>query len=435
MDFKGLDILVLGYGESGKGAVGLLKKMQANVYVYCDEPLDIEDKSVTKTDRLDKDYFFAVASPSFSFAHEAVKRLRMNNIRVIGEIELGYICCPSSIVAVTGTNGKSTVVSLSANLLKRAGVNAISCGNFGIAFSKVASTCGPYDVPIVEVSSFQLEAIENFSPDIAIITNISKDHMDRYSDYEEYIAAKKNIFKNQLPGDILIANYDDEQVRAMANETLSEVFYFSRKEKVNGAYLDNGDIVYTAENKKIRLCNVKDIYSDYPFEIENCLAVITLGGVLNIPSAVILESVRSYQGLPHRMQPAGEYGGKKYYNNSKATNVAGSLASVNAVKDDCLLILGGSSKNEDFNELFAKLPDNVKHIAICGANARVIQNVAVKYNKISEVFSSLEEIIRYSKSLSDIKAVVYAPGSASFDKYSNFEERGLVFCELVKGLN
>lgn len=433
MNFDNLDILILGYSKSGKGAVNLLQKLNANVYVYDDNITDI-NSDIEVVDKPNRDYDMAVVSPAFSEKHKIMQELKAKNIKVISEIELSYLICQSSIIAVTGTNGKSTVTKLSENLLKKAGIDAVACGNFGVAFSSIVADCDRSLVPIVEVSSFQLENIECFSPDIAIITNISKDHLDRYSSFDEYIATKKKIIQNQLPKDYLILNYDDAIVRDFAKESRAKVFYFSGKNRVNGAYLVDDNICVFRNNQEIRLCKTSDIYLDYPFEVMNVLAVVTLGSILNIPLSVIVETIREYKPLPHRLQLVGEYFGKKYYDNSKATNVASTLASVNAIKEDSILILGGSNKNEDFIELFNNLPENVKYIAICGENAKSILKIASLYNTKAKIYNSLQDIITETKDYTDIKAVILAPSSASFDSYNNFEERGQKFCEIVKSL-
>ena len=429
-----MNILILGFGKSGQGAYDLLQKDKTN---YIDVYLDNLDSSLIKTfkdvsfiNSINKKYDLAIASPGFSKDSFAIKKLKEQNIKTISEIELGYMYA-KNIIAVTGTNGKSTTSKLIENMLLRAGIDCIVCGNFGYSFCKAVSE-NKNRVFIVETSSFQLETIDLYKPKAIVITNISKDHLDRYSSFEEYINTKKRILKN-YKNEILVANYDDKIVREMVKDFNDKVGYFSTKTKTNLAYLKEDKICYF-NKEEIELLSTKDLYIDYPFEIENCLAVISLGLKLNIPIADILSTVKYFDGLKYRLEYVREYNGKKYYNNSKCTNIASCIQSIKAIKEDCLLILGGSSKNENFSDLFNNLPNNVKRIAICGNNANSIIKYAVKYNNICKVYNNLEDILEESKNFDDIKVVLYSPSSASFDKYTCSEHRGEVFCNLAKNI-
>ncbi len=414
--------IVLGLGKSGKAAKELLEKNGYSVDVYD------KNKKINEIN-FSKDYLIAVISPGVS-GDKIISEIEKRDIPIISEIELAYRYVNFPTVAVTGTNGKSTVVKLIKEMLCQSGYRAEITGNFGYPYSLL---CERTDiVAVLEASSFQLERVDKFSPDVAVITNITPDHMDRYDSFDSYVNAKKNIFKNQLSSDLLIANYDDITVREIVKDAKSKVLYFSRENKVNGCYLDNGCIVVNRGGKIVRLIDVSDLYSSYPFEIENCLCALTFGLAVGLGLGDILSVVKNYNGLKHRLDLVGEYGGKRYYDNSKATNVASCLASVNAINGNIALILGGSSKNEDFKSLFEKLPKKVKYIAVCGANSESIIKSSGIYNTITKKYADLESIIQNLATMEGIDAVIYAPSSASFDKYSGFEERGEVFCSLVK---
>ena len=413
--------IVLGLGKSGKAAKELLTK---NGYL-----VDVYDRNGINELNFEKDYLIAVISPGFC-EKDIISEIESRNIPIISEIELAYRYANFPTVAVTGTNGKSTVVKLIKEMLTSCGYDAECTGNFGYPYSLLVQS--ENKVAVLEASSFQLERVDMFSPDVAIITNITPDHMDRYNTFDEYVSAKKNIFKNQLSTDLLISNYDDEVVRQVVKDAKSKVIFFSAKNKVNGCYLVDNCIVKDVGEKQVRLINVEDLYSTYPFEIENCLCAVTFAISIGLGVRDILQVVKNYNGLKHRLSFVGEFNGKKYYDNSKATNVASCLASVNAISGNIALILGGSSKNEDFKYLFEKLPNNVKYIAVCGDNSEsIIKNSGI-YSSITKKYPDLESIIQNVSGMEQIDSVVYAPSSASFDKYSCFEERGEVFCSLVK---
>lgn len=444
-----MKVLVLGYGKSGKGAVKLLIKNGFNVDIYTDSNLNQTDldyeynnieklrnkyKKIVSVNFIDKViglYDFAVVSPGFTIDNPIIQLLKNKNIEVVSEIELGYYYT-RNIIAITGTNGKSTTTKLIENMCRRAGLDAIACGNFGNSFCE--SICdNPNKLFIVEVSCFQLETIKNFKPKALVITNISKDHLDRYSDFKEYKKTKKLILKN-ITDEIVVANYDDKNVMEIFQDFNGKIRYFSRKNIINGVYIENDIVCYKNKNKDISLLNTKDLYIDYPFEIENCLAIIALGLSIKLPIVDIIETVKYFDGLKYRLEYVREYKGKKYYNNSKCTNVASCIASINSIKEDCLLILGGSSKNECFEELFDNLPSNVKKIAICGDNAKSIIDKSNMYNSICKIYPNLESILENTKDLTNIKVVLYSPSSASFDKYTSSTERGEIFCKLAWNL-
>lgn len=429
-----MEIVVLGFGKSGKGAVELLSKDENNIIdVYTDKLLcnDIKQyKNIHFVNSINKKYDLAVISPGFTKDNLAVKSLNALGVKIISEIELGYRYT-KNIIAVTGTNGKSTTCKLIENMLKSAGIEAVVCGNFGYSFCRAVAE-NENRTFVVETSSFQLENICEYKPKAIVITNISKDHLDRYSTFEEYKLTKKRILKN-YQNEILVANFDDKNVRELVEKFSSKVGYFSMRKDTNLVYLKD-DIIYCNLNGVVPLLKTSDLYIDYPFEIENCLAVIALGIKLNIPLVNIIDTVKYFDGLKYRLEYVKEYKGKKYYNNSKCTNVASCIESIKAVKEDCLLILGGSSKNENFEDLFDNLPKNVKRVAICGENAKSIIKNAKQYSKICKIYNSIEEILEESKKYNDVKVVLYSPSSASFDKYTCSEQRGETFCNLVKNI-
>lgn len=440
-----MKVLVLGFAKSGKGATKLLLKNNINVEVYTTNIVPYEDRdefifelqnqninyknlSLNFINEIQDGYDYAVASPAFRMDNPVMQKLNKEGVPIISEIELGYMYC-KNIIAVTGTNGKSTTTKLIENMMLHYGIDAVSCGNFGKSFCEEIVK-NPSRLFIVEVSCFQLETIQKFAPKAVVITNITKDHLDRYKDFEEYKNTKKLILKN-ITSEKIIANYDDKNVVDITVDFTDNTMYFSTKNNTNGAYLKNGNIYYKYNGNEVDLISTQDLYIDYPFEIENCLAVITLGLTLGIPICNIIETVKYFDGLKYRLEYVREYNGKKYYNNSKCTNVASCLASVKSIKEDCLLILGGSSKNECFDELFDNLPNNVKKIAICGDNAESIIENSKKYNSICKIYPNLESILENTKDLIDVKVVLYSPSSASFDNYTSSTNRGEIFCKLV----
>ncbi len=423
---KGKKALVYGYGISGKAAAKLLAEKGAKVYVYDDKKVESEFLQATNPSELLSSLDLVVASPSVRPDCYILKRAKEEGIEVIGELELAYAFCDSEIVAVTGTNGKTTVCKMIAETVEASGRRAETVGNYGVAFSEKVSDLGFDDVAVVEASSFQLSLIDGFEPEIALLLNVKPDHLDYHGGFGEYVEAKAAILKNQTKRDAAIFNFDDAESLALAAKSRANNYYFSKKTRVRGAFVEK-NVIYFEDEHRTEIMNVEDLQLEGAHNLENALAAVAAAMLLGINPKIIASVLKRFRLPDFRMRFTGEKAGKRFYNDSKGTNVSATLAAVGSVEGETLLILGGSDKGENFDELFSRLPDNVVRILVTGANADKIIDSAIRLGRTDVSYrSTLKECVTESFAFWG-KNVVFSPSSASFDKFSDYVERGRAF--------
>lgn len=414
--------MVLGLGVSGLAAADLLSKFGTRIRVYDDT---VKSSKYEFSDSLD-DIDIVVVSPGIPYDHKILKESRERRIHIMSELELGASFIENDKIAITGTNGKTTTTLLVTEILKEAGFNAIAMGNIGDPVCKYALKMNKNDIAVIEVSSFQLETTNYFQPKVAAIINIAPDHLDRHKGYEDYISTKLRIFSDLTTMQKAVVNYDYKILREFAPSIKAPVTYFSSEFKVRGCYVQNDNIYYNGY-----VCGVEDLAMKEPFTLENILCALSICLPYGVSASTARKVLMRFTPPEYRMSNRGMLGGKKYINDSKGTNIHSTLAACKAVSGETALILGGSDKGEDFKELFSNLPEYIKYVLVTGENAPKIMASADKcgYEQIS-VYGTLSEVMDKARTL-DVSVVLFSPASASFDRYTNYIERGKVFDSLL----
>lgn len=436
MKYRSKNILVYGMGKSGYAAAELLNRLGASVYLYDDDTAALAEaaESLAFSVPINTANFIGfdavILSPGVPSVMPALLEARLNGTQVLSEIELGYGYCQAAIVAVTGTNGKTTVTMLIDHILREAGINSYAAGNIGTPFCEIAAMLSAADTVVLEASSFQLENIKYFSPDIAVLLNLAPDHFDRYFNLDDYAAAKLRIFEYQSKADFAVLNGDDEEIVKRTAEIAAEKIYFS-KSNAGDAYIEDGSIYWRGSH----IIHTSELFSSLTHNVENSLASTAACSLLGVQPYAIAKALESFEPPHFRVEYIGRLGGRAVYNDSKGTNIAATLAAAKAMAERTALILGGSDKGEDFRELFMSLPQNVCEVLVTGGNAPEILEAAlsVGFKNIS-YRATLQECVECA-ARADILNILFSPASASFDRYTSYEERGRDFNALVAALD
>lgn len=426
-------VLVVGSGLSGRSAHDYLKNKGYHVTFASQEEINSKQLSNENLDRLFSGLSFIVTSPGVSPKIHLLKEAKKRKIKIVGEFELGSTKLNGDIIAVTGTNGKTTTVSLISFLLKEHDSNVFVGGNIGVAVTSFCNKTQNDDISVLECSSFQLESIKNFHPHIACILNITEDHLNRHVSMKNYISCKNKITKNQTSNDFLLLNFDDELVMKNHPKTKAKIFYFSTKTKVVGCYLKRNDIYFNDSLNEKKLISLKNLKLVGEHNLSNVLCAV-LAVFLETKNTKHLKTVCNFEGVPHRIEYVQTVQGVAFFNDSKATNIDSSLVALKSFECNINLILGGSDKGYNFDKLFEKMPKNVKNIAIFGETKHKIAVSAKKYCfKNFYLCDNLKSATHLCYELSKPKEIVLlSPACASFDFFNNYEERGNFFKKIVK---
>lgn len=433
-----MKVLVVGKGVSGISAYNFLTKKGYDVQFASDEDVESDKNLKTKEykDRLFEGLSFIVTSPGISKDAPIFRHARKRGINIICEFELGANEIESDIIAVTGTNGKTTTVKLINYLLKEHTSNVFLGGNVGVPVTKFASQTKPKDIVILEASSFQLDWSKDFKPHISAILNLSEDHISWHKSMENYVKAKQKISRNQSESDYLLLNADDEILMKNKPKTKSQIFYFSTEKKVLGCYLKNGSIYFNDNLNEKKLVSVKNIRLVGKHNLSNILCAV-LAVYLQTGNEKLLKNISGFVGEPHRIEYVKTIKGVSFFNDSKATNISSVIVATKSFSSNINLILGGSDKGYGFDELFEKLPKNVKNIAVFGQTKQKIAISAKKYDfkniYFYDTLKSCTKALYYLSGAGDI--VLLSPACASFDQFSNYAERGAIFKKIVEELS
>lgn len=425
MDFKDLKVLVLGAGASGKSAARFLRKRGAIVGIYDDKKCDgIRDAIyVVSEEQVDaEDFDFCVISPGVSINHVIAQKFEG---RIISELALGFTAPHKKVVAVTGTNGKTTVTKRLGNAVGKRG---LVCGNIGIPVTSVSDEI-KNKIAVAEVSSFMMETDLGFNPDISIVLNITQDHLERHGTMEEYIRCKGKLSNARK----VILNFDCPNCR-MLND--GRAFYYSTQSPVRGIYLDGNNIVLNINRRPKKIFALHEFGEDQPHQISNILAVILASILLDVPRSRILMACKGGQEREHRIQHVGEVGNVAFVNDSKATNVAACLAACACFEAPINLLVGGVVKGQDFSGFFTKLPQNVEHVFLFGEGADEIFVAAEKsgYRGATKHRGMADAVLAAHKHGFGPRVVLLSPACSSFDEFTNYAERGEVFTAIVREL-
>jgi UDP-N-acetylmuramoylalanine--D-glutamate ligase len=375
-----------------------------------------------------------IPSPGVPADAPLLQAARSSGIMIWSEIELADRFLKGRLIGITGSNGKTTTTSLIEHILRSAGVPTILAGNIGTPLISVVEQTNDRTITVAELSSFQLELIETFRPNISVFLNLTPDHLDRHHTFEGYGSAKARIFENQTESDSAVLNADDPATTKYA-PAKPQVFWFSRKQRVaQGAFVRGSEIVFRCEGKDESVLKIQDIPLAGAHNVENVLAAVAATRLAAVEAAAIAKGVRSFSGVEHRLEFVAEIGGVRYYNDSKATNVDATLKALDAFPGRILVILGGKDKGSDYTLLQAPLREKAILALLIGAAAEKIEkqiagSVAIERTGTIE---RAVEIASHAARPGDV--VLLAPACASFDQFENYEHRGRVFKELVHQL-
>ena len=391
----------------------------------------------TYLDKIDEDVKVIYKTPGIRFDVPALKTAVQNGAELSSEMELFFELCPADIIAVTGSDGKTTTTSLINDMLVRAGYKCYLGGNIGRPLIDEVEAITQDDKVIVELSSFQLHTMKK-SPKIAVVTNVTPNHLDWHTDFNEYVEAKKAIFLNQGQDGRVVLNYDNDLTREFYNETVNGV-YFSRKNKLSDGYCLNDDMICCYKNGAFNreILNIKDIYIPGMHNVENYLAAIAATDGL-VSDDVVRETAKGFTGVAHRIEFVRELDGVRYYNDSIASSPARTTAGLNSFSEKVILIAGGYDKKIPFDDFGTVVNEHVKKLVLCGFTADKIEKAVIdapNYNK-DELpiykLSKFEDAVNKAREIAESgDIVILSPACASFDLFKNFEERGNTFKEIV----
>ncbi|MFY9675316.1 MAG: UDP-N-acetylmuramoyl-L-alanine--D-glutamate ligase, partial [Terriglobales bacterium] len=355
--------------------------------------------------------------------------------KVIGEIELAAHFLPGPIAAITGANGKTTTTSLTGEILAAAGIPVLVGGNIGTPAISFVDQATPDTWIVLEVSSFQLETIVDFRPHIAVILNITPDHLDRHKTFANYINAKARIFENQGPEDFTVLNADDPTTIALAERTLAQRFLFSRKKEIAvGAFVRGAHIYFRDGHKEQEIMPLSEIPLKGAHNLENVLAAISVGMLAGAQPAQIRSAVQNFKAVEHRLEFVAKVAGVDYYNDSKATNVDATIKALESFPANIHLILGGKDKGSDYTVLNDLLRARVKRVYTIGAAAAKIESHIQSAAEIDHAETLENAVQRAAASAVSGDIVLLAPACSSFDQFQNYEHRGSVFKDAVRSL-
>jgi UDP-N-acetylmuramoylalanine--D-glutamate ligase len=447
-DVKGKRVLVVGLGKSGVASALFLHERGARVTVSdakAEEQLRSEipkllDKGIAVEtgghgERTFRQQDLIVVSPGVPASSEPLKQALSLGIPVIGEIELASRFLKGHIIAITGSNGKTTTTSLAGEVVARGGWKSQVGGNIGTpAISLVAeSTDDSYT--ILEVSSFQLETIETFRPFIAAVLNISPDHLDRHGSMEAYTAAKRRIFENQKSDDFAVLNADDAICVRMAAGIQPQIYWFSRRKEVERGGFVRGERIYLRDPEgEHEIMPVNEIPLKGAHNLENVLATVCIGGIVRCEPGRIRNAVKEFKAVEHRLEFVATVNGVEYYNDSKATNVDATIKALESFPANIHIILGGKDKGAPYTPLVPLLRERAKRVYTIGAAAAKIEEEISGSVDVVKAGTIDIAVRKAAESARPGDVVVLAPACASFDQFDNFEQRGRIFKELVQAL-
>lgn len=439
---KDKNVMVIGLGKSGMAAYELLEKMQANVCLYDgNESLDkssylvpvylgdVPDEVIASLD-------VAVFSPGVSLDIPLASQLREKNIPIIGEIELAYLSEKGIVAGITGTNGKTTTTTLTGEIMKAYVEETFVVGNIGNPYTKEVEKTTDNSVTIAEISSFQLETIHSFHPKVSAILNITPDHLNRHKTMECYIDTKFFITKNQTKEDLCVLNYEDEVLRKRADQLSCSVEFFSSKQKIeNGLYQNENQDIVDGVTGEI-LMNMKESNIPGDHNCENIMAAILITRKLGVPMDIIINTVKNFKAVEHRVEFVKTVAGVDYYNDSKGTNSDAAIKAIQSMSKPTILIAGGYDKGGEFDEWINSFDGKVKLLVLMGETKDKIAQTASKCGfENYEFVDSLEEAVkRCAEFAKEGDSVLLSPACASWDMFDSYEQRGNMFKEFVNRL-
>ena len=443
--------IVAGTGKSGISATKLLVNHGVKVYLF-DENKDRDIEAIKEKtgdselvqielgelgeDALSSSQLMVI-SPGIPVDAPFTDVVRNAGIPIWSEIELAYHYGKGKIAAITGTNGKTTTTALVGEIVKAHNAKTIVVGNIGIPYTELCDTTDDDSDTVAEISSFQLETVIDFHPNVSAILNLTPDHLNRHYTFENYGNVKFSITKNQTMDDVTVLNYDDEHTRAMGEKAKEHchVVYFSRLEKpAGGVYLEDGDIILEDGDKKINVLAIKDLKLMGAHNVENVLAAVGISYYMGVPVDVIRDVATSFKAVAHRIEYVDTVDGVAYYNDSKGTNPDAAIKGIQAMVAPTFLIGGGYDKGSEHDEWIEAFDGKVKWLVLIGQTAQKIADCAKRHGFNSIIFEeNLQDAVAYChENAVDGDAVLLSPACASWGQFDNYEQRGDMFKEYVR---
>lgn len=451
MNLAEKNVLVVGTGISGIAACELLLKKEIQVTLFDgNKDLDLE-KVYEKSEKLRnipvilgemsdeqlESFDIAVLSPGVPTDLPMVNKMREKNIAIWGEIELAYAFAKGRLAAITGTNGKTTTTALTGAIMENYYKDVKVVGNIGIPYTSVAADTTEETVTVAEISSFQLETIHAFRPEVSAILNITPDHLNRHHTMECYIRTKEDITRNQIADDTCVLNYEDEVLRAFGESLSTKVVYFSSKRRLdNGFYLEDGNIYQAKDGKASLVIHVHELNLLGNHNYENVMAACAITTAFGVPMEKIVEVLKTFTAVEHRIEYVCEKRGVKFYNDSKGTNPDAAIQGIRAMNRPTWLIGGGYDKQSEYDEWIEAFDGKVRGLVLIGQTKEKIAECAKRHGFTDVVLcETFEEAIHYcyDHAVSG-EAVLLSPACASWGMFPNYEERGRIFKDIVRGL-
>ena len=456
MDIREKKVLVFGSGISGESACRLLLREGAEVVLYDgNDRLDREEilakispeegqnveillgeLTGQQLEGLLDELSLVVMSPGVPTDLPIVEQMRAHGLPIWGEIELAYVFGRGDVLAITGTNGKTTTTALLGEIMKNYKDSVFVVGNIGNPYTSAAWETTEESVVVAEISSFQLETIHTFHPKVSAILNITPDHLNRHHTMQAYIEAKERIAENQTAEDVCVLNYEDEETRAFGEKTGAQVLYFSSRRKLKkGVYLEDGNIICDID-EKIPVCSVDELNILGTHNHENAMAAVAMAYAYGTPMEIIRKTLKEFQGVAHRIEFVAEKNGVAYYNDSKGTNPDAAIRGIQAMSRPTVLIGGGYDKESSYDEWIQAFDGKVKKLVLLGATREKIAQTARRlgFNEIEMADTFEEAFAKCVECAQPGDAVLLSPACASWGMFKNYEERGDKFKELVNQL-
>ena len=451
MDLKGKRVLVFGSGKSGIGAAELLGQVGAYPVLYDGNPdLDKEavlhkTASIKETDiyagglpeEVQKSLDLAVLSPGIPTDLPLVKSFYEQGLPVWGEVELAFRTGKGRVLAITGTNGKTTTTALLGKIMEDAEDSVFVVGNIGTPYTSKALEMTEDSVTVAEISSFQLETIEKFAPCVSAILNITEDHLNRHHTMEEYIRVKELIVKNQKPEDVCVLNYEDPVLREFGKNIVPQTVYFSSERRLEkGIFLEDGQIILKTEDQEISLVNTDDLKLLGKHNFENVMAAAAMAYYAGVSVESIRKSICEFTAVEHRIEYVTEKNGVVYYNDSKGTNPDAAIKGIQAMNRPTWLIGGGYDKGSSYDEWLNSFDGKVRSLVLIGQTKEKIREAAERLGVCSCILcEDLQEAVKIcAEKAQPGEAVLLSPACASWGQFDNYEQRGDCFKEYVKNL-
>lgn len=443
------NVLIVGMARSGISAAKLCRQLGARVTIYDSKPKTHFEKEIEELGTNDYRWIFGdlnsilpsefdliIMSPGVPTDLEWIINARSLGISVISEIELAYAYCPSKILAITGTNGKTTTTTLVGEIVRNFTEDTFVVGNIGVPFTQEVLNCGDDTIVVAEISSFQLETIEAFKPKISAILNITPDHLNRHKTFENYVLAKLRITENQSCDDYCVLNADDNSCVEIQDRIFAKKVWFSRLKPVEGVYLVNDKIYSDLNGHEEEILELSKVKLLGNHNIENIMAAVAICQCAGVPKDIIRDTIYAFEGVEHRIEFVRQLNGVKYYNDSKATNPDAAIKGVEAMVAPTVLIAGGMDKGTPFDEWIQSFGNKVKALIVYGQTKYIIEKVARKAGYDVHIVEDLQEAVKLAHKLATPgDAVLLSPACASWDMFKDFEERGCLFKTFVGALS